>query len=104
MTFRLDERFGPRAKIQITTHASHPYLIYQACLASGVCSNTVYVQRAICAALARDLGLDYDTLIEQLPTPRTRSRELRAHPRDPSVGILTDRVLVGPGNTREEVR
>jgi hypothetical protein len=105
MTFRIDPaKYPGRCKVQFTTAAWMPYLCYQACLEADVCSNTVYVQRAVCEALSRDLGLDLEELLDQLPEPRTRSKELRAHPRDPSVGRLASVVMVGPANTVEEVR
>lgn len=110
MTFRLDpDRWPNRAKIQFTTSAAMPHMIYQACLATGVVSNTVYVQHAVCEALARDLGLDLQALLDDLPEPRGPS----AHVYDPAEGtmrrsITEDRtggvVLVGPANTVEEVR
>jgi hypothetical protein len=81
-----------RAKIQFTTGSWMPAMIYRACRATGVVSATVYCQRAVCEALARDLGLDLDTLLADLPTPRSNS----AH--------LHDVVMIGPANTIEEVR
>ena len=107
MTFRLDpDRWPNRAKIQFTTSAAMPHLIYQACLATGTVSNTVYVQRAVCEALARDLGLDLQALLADLPEPRGPT----AHVYDPTRRrpVTEDRtggvVLVGPANTVEEVR
>ena len=77
MAFRLDEKYGEfRAKIQFTTAAWMPYKIYQACRATGVRSNTVYCQIALCEKLARDLDLDLEELLAQLPTPRTTNRFL----------------------------
>lgn len=67
MTFRLDEF---RAKVQFTTSAAMPALIHRACLATGVVSNTVYCQYALCEALARDLGIDVEELKAKLPQPR----------------------------------
>jgi hypothetical protein len=101
MPFRLDEH---RAKVQFTTSAAMPYLIYQACLATKVCSNTVYIQHAVCEALSRDLGIPLHLLLTDLPEPRTRSKELRPHPRDPAAGRLAHHAFVGPANTVEEVR
>lgn len=77
MPFRLDEKYGEfRAKIQFTTAAWMPYKIYQACLATGILSNTRYCQIAVCEKLAKDLDLDLDELIEQLPRARTVNTRL----------------------------
>lgn len=78
MPFRLDpEKYGEyRAKIQFTTASWMPYQIYQACLATGVLSNTRYCQEAVCEKLARDLNLDLDELLASLPTNRTYSNTL----------------------------
>jgi hypothetical protein len=65
--FRLDEF---RAKVQFTTSAEMPMLVWEACKATGTVSNTVYYQHAVCAALARDLGLDYHDLLSRLPRPK----------------------------------
>ena len=105
MTYRIDPFDYPnRAKIQFTTNAAMPYLIYQACLAAGVCSNTVYIQHAVCEALARDLGMDLDVLLADLPEPRTRAKSLIPLDRDPAAGRLATRAMIGPANTVEEVR
>lgn len=75
--FRLDERYGEfRAKIQFTTAAWMPFRIYQACQATGILSNTAYCQIALCEKLARDLGLDLDELLANLPKRRTMSNKL----------------------------
>lgn len=76
--FRLDpERYGEfRAKIQFTTASWMPYQIYQACLATGILSNTRYCQEAICEKLARDLNLDLDELLAALPKNRTVANRL----------------------------
>lgn len=94
MPFRLTEH---RAKIQFVTSARMPHDIYKACLVTGTLSNTAYVQRAVCEALARDLDLPLEELIAALPPARGRS------------GMLFDgtRQVVnrpGPANTVEEVR
>lgn len=73
MPFRLNEF---RAKIQFVTSAQMPHLIYKACLATGVESNTVYVQRAVCEALARDLNIPLQDLLDSLPEPRSRAAML----------------------------
>lgn len=91
MPFRLNEY---RAKIQFVTSARTPHLIYKACLATGVQSNTVYIQHAVAEALSRDLGIPLGELIAELPHPQAQARVLRGQrPR-----------LPGPGNTIEEVR
>jgi hypothetical protein len=113
--FRLAQQgFPNRAKIQFTTAASHPYLIYRACLATDTPSNTVYMQHALVAALSRDLGISEAELLADLPRPRGPS----AHLYDPDEhkldrygpkrhGIAVDKahlVRIGPANTDEEVR
>jgi hypothetical protein len=77
MPFRLDEKYGEfRAKIQFTTAAWMPYKIYQACLKTGILSNTRYCQLAVCEKLAKDLDLDLDELVSQLPRARTVANHL----------------------------
>ena len=87
----LREQF--HGKIQFATSASMPFNIYQACLKTGIASGTVYVQRAVCEALARDLGLDLDDLLAELPRPRTSANTL-----------LKPKITIGPGQTTEEVK
>lgn len=89
MPFRLNEH---RAKIQFLASARIPSLIYRASVLTGAKSNTVYIQRAICAALARDLDLDEDELLAEQPPSRGRQ------------GEFTDHRVTGPGNTIESVR
>lgn len=77
----MPERLGPeygefRAKLQFVTAAWMPYKIYEACMATGVLSNTAYCQIAICEKLARDLDLDLDELLANLPRRRTASMKL----------------------------
>lgn len=67
MPYRLTEG---RTKIQFVTFTAMPSLIYKACVATGVVSNTRYVQEAVNEKLARDLGLDLDELTAMLPTPK----------------------------------
>jgi hypothetical protein len=104
--FRLaDQGFEYRAKVQFTTSAQMPMMVYEACLKTGCPSNTVYYQHATCAALARDLGLDYDELIAALPPPRGPA----AHLYDPTGANHTmsrfwKNPAIGPANTIEEVR
>lgn len=80
-----------RSKIQFQAAPETPSQIYEACQVTGHTSITRYVQYAVCAALARDLGLDYETLIAHLPPTRNSSEGLRQHRR------------IGPANTIEEV-
>lgn len=90
--FRLNEF---RAKIQFITSAEFPSLIYKAVLATGKVSNTVYIQHAVAEALARDLNLPLEQILERLPPPRGRSAAVFGPNREP---------MPGPGNTHEEVR
>ena len=116
MPFRLDEKYGEfRAKIQFTTAAWMPYKIYQACLATGILSNTRYCQIAVCERLAKDLDLDLDELVSQLPRARTVANHLFNPSSDTMPGPNPSgerisrhtRVMIGRpgmGNTDEEVR
>lgn len=70
MPFRLDEF---RAKIQFVTSAEMPSLIYKAVVSTGMRSNTQYIQHAVCEALARDLGIPLNRLIDGLPEPRSNA-------------------------------
>jgi hypothetical protein len=70
MPFRLDEF---TTKVQFQTFAEMPYLITQAAQAVGLRSNTEYIQRAVCEALARDLGLDLEELLSRLPVSRGKA-------------------------------
>jgi hypothetical protein len=87
-------RFPDRVKVQFVTFTAMPHLIYQACLATDTMSNTVYIQHALCAALARDLGLDEAKLLADLPPPRGPASQ------------RVDRAYgqrIGPAGTDEEV-
>jgi hypothetical protein len=95
MPFRLDEH---RAKIQFVTSAAMPSMIFKACLATGMVSNTAYIQRAVCEALARDLDLDLDELLASLPPHRGNSKVLFGDERRQRPD------LPGPANTMETVR
>lgn len=108
MTFRLNEF---RAKIQFTTSAAMPNLIYRACLTTGIVSNTRYCQLAIADALSRDLGIPLEDILADLPTPRGPA----AHVYDPEEGTMRrgspihkdptgGHVRIGPANTDESVR
>jgi|RhiMethySRZTD1v2_1073278.scaffolds.fasta_scaffold06356_10 hypothetical protein len=110
MPFRLpSEGFPDRAKIQFTTSAAMPHLIYQACLVTRVVSNTVYCQHAIAEALARDLDIPLERILADLPAPRGPAKHLY----DPAEGTMSrypvnidssgGRVEIGPANTIEEV-
>ena len=112
MPFRLGEG---RTKIQFVSFAAMPALIHQACLKTGVVSGTRYIQIAVCAALARDLGLTTQELTDQLPPTRGPAGHL-AHPDDNPFarpgnrnatgvgGVGGGTWRIGPGNTIEEVR
>lgn len=96
------------AKAQFTTSAQMPRLVYLACLATGICSNTAYYQTAVCERLSRDLGIPLQDLLDQLPPRRgpanhlfdpdqhTMNRSVAAHQ---SGGTFR----IGPANTHEEV-
>lgn len=73
MTWRLRD---DTAKIQFCTGHWMPYRIYEACVATDVVSNSRYIQLALCEKLARDLDLDLDDLIAQLPPPRSKAKHL----------------------------
>lgn len=88
MPFRLDEF---RSKIQFMSSARMPSLIYKASVATECPSNTVYIQRAVCGALSRDLGIPLEDLLAEQPPSRGREGEMRAYRH------------TGPGNTVEGV-
>lgn len=67
MPFRLNEF---RAKVQFICPARWPSLMYRACVATDTVSNTRYIQEAVAARLARDLGIPEQELLDELPTPR----------------------------------
>lgn len=120
MPFRVNRWDYPdRAKIQFTTSAEMPHLIYQACMRTGVLSNTRYCQLAVVDALVRDLGVSRESLLANLPAPRGPAAHLYdpdgdngGHPMDrydhktrPVSEDQTGGVLyTGPANTNEEVR
>ena len=120
MPFRIQPyQFPNRAKIQFTTSAEMPSMIYRACLVTGTISNTVYCQHALVDALARDLNLDRAVLLGSLPAPRGPSGHLydpaeetmnRYRKGRPPVGVAVTQdqtggvLLPGPANTHEEVR
>jgi hypothetical protein len=94
MPHRLNER---RAKVQFVTSARMPSDIYKACLATGTVSNTVYIQRAVCEALSRDLGIPLEELLAALP----ENRGSAVHLFDGSRKAVQ---RIGPACTVEEVR
>lgn len=85
-----------RAKIQFITMARMPSLIYKACVKTGKTSNTRYIQEAVCAALSRDLQIDYQELLNELPSTRGKAGRLLHGVPNPA--------RPGPGNTVEEVK
>jgi hypothetical protein len=107
--------FPGRTKIQFTSSARMPTDIYRACLATGIVSNTVYIQHAVIDALVRDLNIPRDTLVGALPPPRGPAHHLY-NPSDESMNryrrarrpITEDNTggvdRIGPANTNEEVR
>lgn len=108
MPFRLDpDRFPNRAKIQFTTSAAMKHQIYTACLATGIVSNTVYCQRALCEALSRDLDIDLETLLADMPAPRGPAGHLY-DPAEQTMNRFLYRTKtisrIGPADTIEEVR
>ena len=92
MPHRIDEF---RAKIQFITFAEMPAMIYKAVLARKLVSNTVYIQHAVCEALARDLDIPLENLLAKLPTPRGKAAVPFGENRRP---------MPGPANTVETVR
>lgn len=120
MPFRIQPyEFPGRAKIQFTTSARMPSDIYHACLATGVVSNTVYIQHAVIDALSRDLAIPRATLLGALPPPRgpsvhlydpaeatmSRYRKAAAPVGKPVTEDHTGGITrIGPANTIEEVR
>jgi hypothetical protein len=56
--------------VQFVTAARHPSLIRRAAGKRGMRSNTVYIQHAVCAALARDLDIPVEDLLAELPEPK----------------------------------
>ena len=90
--FRLDEF---RAKIQFITSAEMPALIYKACLATDTCSNTRYIQEAVCERLAKDLDIPVERLLDRLPTPKSRAAVPFGPDRKPARKTGDDRATVG---------
>lgn len=114
MPFRLGKEkpeWANRTKVQFTTASWLPFRVFEACKATGTVSNTVYIQRAVCEALARDLNLPLDSLLSELPEPRGPSKHLY-DPEENTMNRYPDvsrdqsggRLLIGPANTVEDVR
>lgn len=90
MPFRLGEG---RTKIQVLTSSETPMLIHDACVKYGIPSQNRYVQLAIAEALSRDLDIDLEDLMANLPPTRGEVDNPLLRPRG-----------IGPANTVEEVR
>jgi hypothetical protein len=75
MPFHLDPL--RQAKIHFVTSPRMPSLIFKAATLTGKCSNTVYIQHALCEILARDLDMDLDELLAELPVPKTNAKTLK---------------------------
>ena len=91
-------------KIQFASSMQMPYLIYQACMRTGVVSNTAYIQRAVAEALARDLDMPLADILANIPPNRGNAAHL-FDPNDDRPRNQYKRVVrVGPANTNEEVR
>ena len=60
-----------RTQIQWMCAVNTPVLIHRACVNTGTLSQTRYIQEAVAARLAEDLGMDYDDLMGQMPPPRS---------------------------------
>lgn len=69
MPFRLHE--GRYIKTQFTAPASMPSQIRQAAAKTGKVSNTQYIQHVLAEALARDLDLPLQELLDGLPPSRS---------------------------------
>lgn len=85
MPFRLN---AARAKVAFVTSARMPSLIYKAAAATGKASNTVYIQHALAQAIARDLGIDVEEILNELPSPKAQA------------AVLQERTFLGPGQVR----
>lgn len=88
-----------KTKIQFITSISMPSRIYKAVVKTGKASQSVYIQHAVCEALARDLDIPIGELLRELPEPRGANSDV--------MGGLRARKNFYPGsnsNTSEEVR
>ena len=72
MPWRMSEG---RTCIKFMTYTAMPSQINRASQITDKVSNTEYIQHAICEALARDLNIPLQTLLDRLPP---------VQPRDPS--------------------
>lgn len=62
-----------RAKVQFVAPLAMPNMLYRAAEKTGAPSITRYIQLVLCAALARDLGLDKQELIDSLPPTKGKA-------------------------------
>ena len=62
--------------IRFVTSTRMPHDIHLACQATGTVSVSVYVQHAVCEALARDLNLPLADLLAALPEPKSNAATL----------------------------
>lgn len=62
-----------RTMVQVRVSPDLPYKITQARKARGAESNADYVRQVLCAALAADLGLDYEALYFIQPPTHSRN-------------------------------
>jgi hypothetical protein len=58
-----------RALVQVQTSENIPALIYRARQKTGHPSNSAYIREVLCRALANDLGVSYEELIQRQPNP-----------------------------------
>lgn len=70
-------------KIQFASFNEMPAMVYRACIAAKVPSNTRYYQEAVCEKLSRDLGIPLEELISRLPPPKGKSKVLFGADRRP---------------------
>jgi hypothetical protein len=65
---------GPgRSVLSFMTSAEMPHLIYKARQITGHTSNTDYIRKAVCEALARDLGTPVERFTMNLPPSRPKT-------------------------------
>ena len=65
-----------RHPIRFVASARMPHDIYLACQATGTVSSSVYIQHAVCEALARDLKIPLEELLDALPEPKGNAATL----------------------------
>ena len=71
----MTQEFRPPS-IRVVASNRMPHDIYLACEATGTISASVYIQHAVCEALARDLHLPLDMLLAALPPPKGNAATL----------------------------